>query len=479
MLSKHVLEQHSAKTYPCAKCSLHMGSVEELKSHMKSCHDMNSYYCDKCEYETPLFAQQWEHNFTAHQQTEDQCNPPLAKDKIAYSMIAEQNIDIFNMITELKNNMNDAFADMKSQIETSFADIKQECSNYQKSFEITGNAVAKLSAKVDQIVRISEKTVTSLEENVWRKPKVSQPHHQPVNNEVKGPRTISDVTIANDDGKQAPIIHQDMRNKARVLVVGDSITHNSNFRLLEEATNTVVHTAKAYAADFDVNSRFPNKNFKYVARNSAKKRKFNMVLMQSPSVDLTNLNTADNSIEAVESYKKVIEKATSTMFQTANTMIEENQSIEKVIILDRTPRIDTKTTDPFGLKAKLAEYGNKLNQVELENTTNKAKIMIGKHNFSCNEETFGNENDRKFDGIHMHGPRGSEGYTRSLISILSDNLNTQPEEVVFNPTIEKSKNRSKSTPKPTNPSSKVARPANPSFYQYAVNTLNRFSTLLN
>ena len=278
-----------------------------------------------------------------------------------------------------------------------------------------------------------------------------------------------------------------MSKKAKVLVVGDSIAHNSNFRLLEEATNTVIHTAKAYAADFDVNSRFPNKNFKYVARNSAKKRKFKLVMMQSPSVDITNLNTADDSIVAVESYKKVVEKSRSKMFETANALIDENEDIEKVIILDRTPRFDTKNADPFGLKAKLAEYGNKLNKVELEKARNKEKIVIGNHNFRCNEDTYGNDNERHFDGIHMYGPRGSEGYTRSLISILSRNLNTQPEGVVFHATSGKSRGKStmKSTnppsevAKPSNPQSKAAKPSNPSFYQYAVKTINRFSTLLN
>ena len=76
---------------------------------------------------------------------------------------------------------------------------------------------------------------------------------------MKEPRPTPDVTNANNDEKhmKAPKIHQDMIRKEKVLVVGDSITHNSNFRLLEKATNRVILTAKAYAADFDVNSRFP------------------------------------------------------------------------------------------------------------------------------------------------------------------------------------------------------------------------------
>ena len=69
---------------------------------------------------------------------------------MAYSLIAEQNIEIFDM--------KEAFADMKNQIVTGFEDFKQEFSNYQKSIELTGNDVAKLSAKVYKLVTISRNT---------------------------------------------------------------------------------------------------------------------------------------------------------------------------------------------------------------------------------------------------------------------------------------------------------------------------------
>ena len=151
-----------------------------------------------------------------------------------------------------------------------------------------------------------------------------------------------------------------MSSKSKVLIVGDSIAHNSNFRILEKATNTVIRTAKAYTADFDVNARKPNENFKYVARNTARTNKFKIVVMQSPAVDITNLHTNDNSADAVINYKKVVENSTRKMFEVAETIIEENKSVEKVIILDRTPRFDTQTEDPFGLKPKLATFGNEL-----------------------------------------------------------------------------------------------------------------------
>ena len=163
-----------------------------------------------------------------------------------------------------------------------------------------------------------------------------------------------DVVVEGVRQTETPVTQVIYNNRDKVLIVGDSITHNSNFRLLEKATNTVVHTDKAYAADYD--SRRPNKNVKYFARNAARRNKFKVVLIQSPSVDITNMDTTNNSPEAIDGYKKVVKISTEKMFETASVIIEENDSIEKVIILDRTARFDSKREDPHGLKPTLAEY---------------------------------------------------------------------------------------------------------------------------
>ena len=203
--------------------------------------------------------------------------------------------------------------------------------------------------------------------------------------------------------------------------------------------------------------------------------------MQSPSVDITNMNTTHDSAKAVDEYKQVVERATAKMFETANIMLDENESIEKVIILDRTPRCDSRRNDPCELKPKLAEYGNQLNKVELEKAKHRNKIVIGKHNFRCDDDIYGNVNDRFFDAIHMNGPNGSEGYTKSLINILRENLECQPGHVHF-PVAERART-SQPGPEPSKKSATsstpVSKPSNPSLYQYAVKTFNKFSTLLN
>ena len=104
----------------------------------------------------------------------------------------------------------------------------------------------------------------------------------------------------------------------------------------------------------------------------------------------------------------------------------------------------------------------------------------------------------------MHGPKGSERYTKSLINILSENLKVQPGVVNFQPRGRSGTSRpnlhpSRRTGSPKNfqpggrssqpgqnpsgnsttTSTTTAKESNRSFYLYAVKTFNKFSTLLN
>ena len=125
--------------------------------------------------------------------------------------------------------------------------------------------------------------------------------------------------------------------KDQILIVGDSITHNANFRVAEIATNTTIKTAKAYAADYDMNTRKPNKNVRYVARNEARKKPFKFVLLHSPSVHILNLNTTNHNDESISKFKKVVEDSAKKMIETAAIIIKENPPLKKLSLLTVYP----------------------------------------------------------------------------------------------------------------------------------------------
>ena len=92
------------------------------------------------------------------------------------------------------------------------------------------------------------------------------------------------------------------------------------------------------------------------------------------------------------------------MFDTIEAIIKDNPTIEKIILMDRTPQFDALETDPNGLKPELALYGNNLNEEFRNKSALKDKIVIGKHTILCNYDTYGHSD--KFYGIHMYGKHG-------------------------------------------------------------------------
>ena len=55
--------------------------------------------------------------------------------------------------------------------------------------------------------------------------------------------------------------------KPKVLLVGDSLAHNSNFNRLEVVTNTTIKTAKGYSSVWDINATYKHLNITDVTRN--------------------------------------------------------------------------------------------------------------------------------------------------------------------------------------------------------------------
>ena len=69
----------------------------------------------------------------------------------------------------------------------------------------------------------------------------------------------------------------------KVLFIADSIGRNADVRHLEEATNTLIFTEKAYGAQYKTDALKPNKNFCYVSANVANKRDYKYAVLQGAS----------------------------------------------------------------------------------------------------------------------------------------------------------------------------------------------------
>ena len=151
----------------------------------------------------------------------------------------------------------------------------------------------------------------------------------------------------------------------QLLIIGDSISGNIDIDIIEKAVKGRVRATKAYAATFDnvgtqakAPAKFPKKNFTDVIPAEVKKEPVDYLLLQSGSVDITNLNTKDNPKEKSEYFKKEVRYAAKNLFDPAEKAFSVQPSLKKVVIMTQTPRYDLKAEDPLSLKPVLADIFN-------------------------------------------------------------------------------------------------------------------------
>ena len=187
--------------------------------------------------------------------------------------------------------------------------------------------------------------------------------------------------------------------------------------------------AKAYGAIFDnVGSkakqaaRFPAKNFTDVIPLEVKKESFDYLILQAGSVDITNLNTKDNPEEHSVYFKQEVRFAAKNLFSAAESALDAQPSLKKVVIMNLTPRYDGAAVDPLSLKPAFAQlFNNTLSELWIDSPL-KDKVVIGIHNLECvggiKEARYRDIRNRKYDGVHLYGPSGKKAYTISVLDIL-------------------------------------------------------------
>ena len=100
---------------------------------------------------------------------------------------------------------------------------------------------------------------------------------------------------------------------------------------------------KAYTTIFDDNqakraARFPARNFTDVTSAEVKKEAFDYLLLQSGSVDITNLDTAKDPEKHAAYFKQEVIFSAKRLFSVAEAALESQPSLKKVVIFNQTPR---------------------------------------------------------------------------------------------------------------------------------------------
>ena len=85
--------------------------------------------------------------------------------------------------------------------------------------------------------------------------------------------------------------------RKEVLIVGTSITNNLDKRVCVEATDLNIDIATAYTIDADIDAKYREKNFMRIVPEKLKKKKYDTLVLQGGSIEITNLYTKDEEKE--------------------------------------------------------------------------------------------------------------------------------------------------------------------------------------
>ena len=264
-----------------------------------------------------------------------------------------------------------------------------------------------------------------------------------------------------------------------------------NFKALENATQSEFVKAKAYSSIHNTESnaakqatKFPKSNFTDVIPVELRKDKYQCLVLQAGSVDITNLNTKDDPSNHIEYFKQEAVMSAKNLFNAATNALKAQPELGKVVIMKQIPRYDPSSMDPLALKTTLSMlFNNTLTSLWME-SPDKKRIFIGNHNnLDCSgaikESRYRHTKSGKYDGIHMYGSSGMKAYTLSVLNILKAAQVTSSEYDYHNSCAQfkyqNRQNRNQARQTRTDGEQK-ARNNQPTF---TVPTSNRFSTFEN
>ena len=178
--------------------------------------------------------------------------------------------------------------------------------------------------------------------------------------------------------------------KPKVLFIGDSISANIDIRLLAHATEVQFHCVKAYSSIKDTVSnmckraaKFPHANFTDAVPAELQKGTYHSLILQAPSVDITNLNTALNPSEFIKYFEQQTVISAKNFFSVVENALKIQPTLNKVVVLKLIPRYDLPSVDPLGLKSDLSKmFNEKLDELCMSSPF-QSKVFVGSHNIDC------------------------------------------------------------------------------------------------
>ena len=253
-----------------------------------------------CDYSDNFVGNIWKHKFEDHASESFNINmdDEKSRQEFMFNLLAEQNTSLKEEITSIK----EVFKEALEQVTNNFGDIIVEMKNDNEKYHVkTSTALSTIQNKIKNVTAfLKQKDVpkVSAESSSFKQPSSSSSSSaaRPPPQEECRPEINK-----SEKRKQKQTKYQ---SKPRILVVGDSLAHNTNFRRIEVVTNTTIKTVKAYSSVRDESSRFKDKNVKDVVNKELKGGNYSHLVLAAPTVDISNLKTEKvQARDNVETFK--------------------------------------------------------------------------------------------------------------------------------------------------------------------------------
>ena len=227
------------------------------------------------------------------------------------------------------------------------------------------------------------------------------------------------TSTSSQNGSAAKSIPSRPDDKQKVLFAGDSLSRKLNMSVVKNVTNMEFKRCEA--------SSIANTNgLVDIVPRELQNDNYSYLILQGGTSEITNLDINNDTLNNLNELKDIVKTSSEKLYNLAEKSIEQNDSLQKIIILKRMFRCDIEMNGQKQMLQKLSEYGNRVLEDTWLSRGCPDNIAIVGQGLECEgtlkTDRFGSLSNGNFDGIHMNGKLGVQHYTGSLINILLDHI---------------------------------------------------------
>ena len=409
------------------KCTLNI----QLKKHKSIKHPKGSekelkYYCDNCNFATDYFLNAGNHRHTKHPELYPE-DPPNPSD-MAISVIAEQNMEIFEVIKKFKRDVKDSLVEFANVVQGGFEAVAKDLKDTNQA---NHHAYTNLSAKIDEKFKIVDDVIKNgkLEDNETQDKSTRKDSSQSEN--VPEPKDDVKKHTATKHAAPPTYTHNSSgkNKKHRVTWVGTSHSEALDVEQFERATDTQLTVERAKTIENEEHSE--DMNFSAIVPEIVKKGEIDTLILQAGSIEICNIEVnkglmdekKDMKTFKSECYERV-EKDSVNLFNVAENAIANNPRMS-VIIVKRLPRYDRSSNDIIGIKSQLSKFANHVYDQLWLKRGSPSNIHIVELELGCDKYPklkdliYGRQTYANFDGVHLVGEGAKRQFTYRAIQAVN------------------------------------------------------------